>query len=69
MKMLNITSLVGIALNIALNLILIPRLHATGAAIASLSTQTLICVIQFFLALRILGVSIKVLPIGKHYSI
>ncbi|HNY63067.1 MAG TPA: oligosaccharide flippase family protein [Bacteroidales bacterium] len=65
MRMLNITSLIGIGLNIILNLVLIPCLHATGAAIASLSTQTLICVIQFTLALKILGVSIKVLPIGK----
>jgi len=41
LKQLNIIALTGIFVNFALNLVLIPRLQSTGAAIASLSTQLL----------------------------
>ncbi|MBW6460737.1 MAG: oligosaccharide flippase family protein [Bacteroidales bacterium] len=39
LKQLNLVALSGIALNFIINILLVPRLMATGAAIASLSTQ------------------------------
>jgi len=54
MKQLNISAVIGVALNVGLNLILIPHFEAFGASIASLSVQTITAVIQFMLAVKIL---------------
>lgn len=62
MKILNITSIIGIIVNVAVNLILIPRMHATGAAIASLSTQATVCVIQIFIVSKALKFKLSELP-------
>ena len=62
MKMLNITAAIGIVINVAVNLLLIPRMHACGSAVASFCTQFTVYVLQFLLALRIIGIPLKSLP-------
>lgn len=62
MKLLNITAIVGICVNVLVNIILIPHLQARGAAIASLSTQSVVSLLQFFIALRELRVPFRTLP-------
>jgi O-antigen/teichoic acid export membrane protein len=63
MKLLNITALAGIAVNIIVNIILIPQMQARGAAFASLSTQTLVSILQIIIAFRILKISWKIIPL------
>lgn len=63
MKQLNITALAGILVNVCVNLFLIPRLQAAGAAIASLSTQSVVAALQVVIAFRQLQVSFWRLPI------
>ncbi len=50
LKQLNILAASGMILNISLNLYLIPKLHATGAAISSLITQSIMALVQVWLA-------------------
>jgi O-antigen/teichoic acid export membrane protein len=63
LKLLNITSFVGIVLNFGMNFLLIPKLHAQGAAITSLTTQSIIALIQIFIAGRILNLSLRDFPL------
>lgn len=63
MRMLNITSLIGIGVNIIVNFILIPQMHARGAAIASLSTQSVVSLLQILIAFRELKLPISVLSL------
>lgn len=63
MKLLNITAIAGIVVNLAVNLLLIPRLQAVGAAVASLSTQSVVAVLQVTIAFRLLKVPVRALPI------
>jgi O-antigen/teichoic acid export membrane protein len=53
LKQLNIMAASGMALNIVLNIFLIPRMFATGSAFASLSTQFITSAIQVILVQRI----------------
>lgn len=53
LKQLNIMAASGMALNIVLNLILIPRLYAAGSAFASLTTQFITSIIQIILVQKI----------------
>lgn len=62
MKQLNIIAVVGIVINVAVNLFLIPRMMASGSAIASFCTQFTVSVLQFVVAWRILGFPISSLP-------
>ena len=62
MKVLNITAAVGIVINVAVNLLLIPRMQACGSAVASFCTQFTVSVLQFALAMRIIGIPLKSLP-------
>lgn len=62
MRKLNITAAIGIVVNVLVNVILIPRLQARGAAIASLSTQSVVSLLQFIIAMRELKVPLKTLP-------
>ncbi len=57
MKQLNIMASISMALNIILNLSLIPHLQATGAAIASLTTQTFAAAAQVYIAFKVFGFS------------
>lgn len=49
LKYLNIVALIGMVINIGLNLILIPRYQAVGSAIATLITQFTISAVQVYL--------------------
>ncbi len=53
LKQLNIMALCGMTINIALNLILIPRYQALGSATASFITQSATALIQIFLAIKV----------------
>lgn len=63
MKLLNITAIAGIVVNMMVNLLLIPRMHAVGAAVASLSTQSVVAVLQVVIAFRQLKVPVLALPL------
>lgn len=67
MRLLNVTALVGIFVNVIINAILIPILGAKGAAIASLSTQSTVALIQMFIAFKQLKISISVIPIFRCF--
>jgi len=58
LKYLNWMAAAGAVLNIALNLVLIPRMHAEGAAWASLITQVLTAVAQIVLARLLYDISV-----------
>lgn len=62
MKVLNITAAVGIVINVVVNLVLIPRMQACGSAVASFCTQFTVSVLQFVLAMRIIGIPLRSLP-------
>jgi len=55
LRQLNILAASGVALNVILNLILIPHMQAVGAAITSFVTQFVTAVVQFFMAKHIIG--------------
>ena len=59
LKVLNLIALAGLVVNIVLNLILIPRLQAMGSAYASLATQTVTALLQFYVAHRLLHLKIN----------
>ncbi|MBN2349899.1 MAG: oligosaccharide flippase family protein [Bacteroidales bacterium] len=49
LRQLNVMALIGVSLNLILNLILIPKYNAIGSAIANLSTQAYIVIAQLVL--------------------
>ncbi|HAN19073.1 MAG: hypothetical protein A2X13_02740 [Bacteroidetes bacterium GWC2_33_15] len=53
LKQLNIMAAAGVLLNIILNLLLIPKYAAFGAAIASLITQSFTAIVQIVLSIKI----------------
>ncbi|MDT8308610.1 MAG: oligosaccharide flippase family protein [Bacteroidales bacterium] len=53
MRLLNITALAGVIVNVILNLILIPVFFAYGSGIASLISQSLAAIIQMLIAFKI----------------
>ncbi|GAB5417575.1 MAG: flippase [Crocinitomicaceae bacterium] len=57
MRFLNTISAIGIVVNITMNSFLIPEYGATGAAIATVITQSLISGIQFVYSVRVLKVA------------
>jgi len=54
MKQLNTVAMGGVLISLIINLILIPKLLATGSAIASVSAQFITAIVQMLLAVRIL---------------
>ena len=54
LKQLNLVAASGVAINILLNLIVIPRFKAVGAACTSLSVQAVTAFLQYLIAKRIL---------------
>ena len=54
LKQLNLVAASGVVINILLNLIVIPRFHAVGAACTSLFVQAVTAFLQYLLAKRIL---------------
>ncbi len=65
MRQLNIMASVAMLLNIVLNLILIPRFNATGAAVVSLTTQTFAAAVQVFIAVNVFKFTIKYRIVAK----
>ena len=65
MKLLNLTALAGIAVNLLVNVLLIPRFHACGAATASLTTQTVMALVQTIIAFKVTGLPLKETPLLK----
>ena len=59
LKQLNLVAAAGVAINILLNLIVIPRFKAVGAACTSLSVQAVTAFLQYLLAKRILKLEIR----------
>jgi len=64
-RQLNWMALVGMGINIGLNLILIPHFQAMGSAWASLATQLFTALAQTILAMMILKLKINYPVIGK----
>ena len=54
-RQLNIMAATAMVLNIILNIILIPKFHAFGSAIASLTTQSLTALVQILIANKVFG--------------
>ena len=54
LKQLNLVAAAGVVINILLNLIVIPRFHAVGAACTSLCVQAVTALLQYIIAKRIL---------------
>jgi O-antigen/teichoic acid export membrane protein len=65
LKQLNIMASLGMVLNILLNLLLIPRLMAIGAAWASLTTQFSTAIAQLIIALVVFKLKIDWRYIGR----
>jgi O-antigen/teichoic acid export membrane protein len=59
LKILNQLALMGVIVNVLLNLILIPRLGAMGAAITSASTQLLLGICLAIIAIRAMDIKVK----------
>jgi O-antigen/teichoic acid export membrane protein len=57
LRQLNIAAGITVVINITLNLILIPRFEALGAAIASMVSQAFFAILQWLLAIRLLNIS------------
>ena len=65
LKFLNIVAGIGIVINVAINIYLIPLYGATGAAIATLITQTLVSLIQFGYSIKTLQIEFSLLVFGQ----
>jgi O-antigen/teichoic acid export membrane protein len=65
LKQLNIISATGVAVNIALNYILIPEYKYIGAAFSSMGTQILMSAAQFYLVYRIFNFKIDKRELAK----
>ena len=59
LRTLNYIALGGFVMNIILNLILIPKQGAVGAAVATLCTQSATAVLQLYYSFRIVGIRFK----------
>jgi len=55
LKQLNVIAGSSLALNVSLNLLLIPRMQATGAAIASMITQISVVILQVLVCTKNFG--------------
>ncbi|WP_107039357.1 oligosaccharide flippase family protein [Brumimicrobium mesophilum] len=58
LRLLNQMAIFGVILNIGLNLILIPKMEAQGAAIATIITQSFTALLQLLLVMRVFKFSI-----------
>ena len=66
---LNIIALVGVVVNVVLNVVLIPRYFALGAAVASLITQALVSLLQLGVAIKIFKLRVKKAEVIKFLSL
>jgi len=66
LKFLNITSFIGICINVAINFILIPKYGASGAAITMLITQSIVALVQVIYIIHKFDLSVKVKSILRY---
>jgi O-antigen/teichoic acid export membrane protein len=66
LRHLNFVSLIGVIINILLNFILIPKYKVIGAAMASLSTQVIIVILQSLIVYRTFRVGIVLSRIASY---
>jgi O-antigen/teichoic acid export membrane protein len=59
LRQLNLLASATVVINVGLNLVLIPRFHALGAAISSLSSQAFYAIIQIILTSRIIRIPLN----------
>ncbi|MDX2002906.1 MAG: oligosaccharide flippase family protein [Chitinophagales bacterium] len=64
-RVLNLISFGGVLLNIVLNLILIPRMHAVGSALATLVTQWAVALMHIVAANKAFQLTTNLVLIGK----
>lgn len=65
LKQLNYMAVFGLLLNVGLNLILIDKFAAQGAAMATLITQVFTCIIQIILVHQVVKVPFSIIPFLK----
>lgn len=65
LRFLNIVAGVGIVVNAVANLYLIPIYGATGAAIATVTTQSAVSITQFIYSMRILKIEFSLITTGQ----
>jgi len=68
LKQLNIIAASGLLINVVMNIVLIPKLSATGSAYASLFTQTVTAFAQLYFACRVFGFKINYPLIFKIFG-
>lgn len=66
---LNIIALIGVGVNVALNLMLIPRYNALGAAAASLITQAIVALLQLGVAIKIFRLRVMKTEVVKFLTL
>ncbi len=59
LKRLNIIAFIGVVINLTMNLLLIPKIKTTGAAITALTTQSVTAILQLILAFRLFKINIS----------
>lgn len=67
-NLFTLTVCIGAGINFFLNLLLIPRFYSIGAAIASVTAETAITLIQFYIVRKEFSIG-KVLKLSKNYWI
>jgi O-antigen/teichoic acid export membrane protein len=60
LKALNIMAIIGLVLNVVLNLVLIPRIQVTGSAVAAIITQAFTAISQVIISLVLFKFHFKI---------
>jgi O-antigen/teichoic acid export membrane protein len=58
-KILLLTTILGAVSNVTMNIILIPRYQENGAAVASVISEILVCIVQIYLAYKYVNPKVK----------
>lgn len=66
LRILNVTALCALVVNLLLNVLLIPVYGAVGAAIAAVSTHSIVAVFNFFFARKVLGLQITLINVVQY---
>lgn len=69
LKFLNLASLCGIIVNVGINLILIPKYGAWGAAVTMLITQSIVAAMQLFYVVRVFKLSFRVKGVLRYIGL
>lgn len=60
LRFLNLAAGIGVILSVGINLILVPRMQATGSAFASLTAHVVICIMQVILAISVFKMKMNI---------